>query len=171
MEELVAKAKEKDENAFSELIKAIEKELYLIARTKLNNNEDIGDAIQETILKGYKNIKKLKNNSAFKTWMIKILINECNILYRKKEHTISYEEKEMEMYVSIEENNKDLEFEFLIKDLNNEEKLILTMYYCSKYTTKEISKILKIKESTIKSKIFRAKEKLRKKIMKEGETI
>lgn len=171
MEELVAKAKEKDENAFSELIKTIEKELYLIARTKLNNNEDIGDAIQETILKGYKNIKKLKNNSAFKAWMIKILINECNSLYRKKEYTISYEEKEMEMYVSTEENNKDLEFEFLIKDLNNEEKLILTMYYYSKYTTKEISKILKIKESTIKSKIFRAKEKLRKKIMKEGETI
>lgn len=171
MEKLVVKAKEKDENAFSELIKLIDKELYLIARTKLNNNEDIGDAIQETILKGYKNIKKLKNNSAFKSWMIKILINECNSIYRKKENTVSYEEKEMEAYISIEENNKDLEFEILIKDLNNEEKLILTMFYYSKYTTKEISKILKIKENTVKSKILRAKEKLRKKVMKEGEMI
>ena len=51
MEELIEKVKNNDKRAFSELIKAIEKELYLIAKTKLKNDDFIGDAIQETIYK------------------------------------------------------------------------------------------------------------------------
>lgn len=156
MEELVEKAKNNDKTAFSELIMTIKKELYLIAKTKLKNDDDIGDAIQETIFKSYKNIKKLRDNSMFKTWLIKILINECNNIYRKKsKFTISYEENEMEKYLSTNDESENTEFEILIKDLDNEEKLILTLYYCSKYTVKEISKIRRIKENTIKSKMAR----------------
>ena len=95
MEELIEKAKNNDKRAFSELIVAIEKELYLIAKTKLKNDDDIGDAIQETIYKSYKNLRKLRDNSLFKTWIIKILINECNNIYKKKrKYAISYEDKE-----------------------------------------------------------------------------
>lgn len=172
MEELVEKAKKNDKEAFSELIVAVEKELYLIAKTKLNNDDDIGDAIQETIYKSYKNIKKLKDDSLFKTWLVKILINECNNIYRKKsKYTISYEEKEMENYISANEDSNDLEFEVLIKNLDTEEKLILTLYYCSKYTVKEISKIMKIKENTVKSKMVRAREKIKQQLEKDGEMI
>lgn len=172
MEELVKKAKNNDKEAFSKLIVTVEKELYLIARTKLNNNDDIGDAIQETIYKSYKNIKKLKDNSLFKTWLIKILINECNNIYKQKsKYTISYEEKEMENYITTNEESDDLEFEVLIKNLDTEEKLILTLYYCSKYTVKEISKIMKIKENTVKSKMDRARDKIKQQIEKEGEMI
>ena len=47
-----------------------------IARTRLNNEEDIKEAVQETIIKSYSSIRKLKNSKFFKTWIIKILINE-----------------------------------------------------------------------------------------------
>ena len=172
MEELVEKAKNNDKIAFSELIIAIEKELYLIAKTKLKNDDDIGDAIQETIYKSYKNIKKLKDNSIFKTWIIKILMNECNNIYKKKsKYSISYEEKEMEKYLVANDKSDNVEFEVLIKDLDSEEKLILTLYYCSKYTIKEISKIAKIKENTIKSKMARARNKIRKQIEEKGEMV
>lgn len=172
MEELVEKAKNNDKRAFSELIIAIEKELYLIAKTKLKNDDDIGDAIQETIYKSYKNIKKLRDNSIFKTWIIKILMNECNnIIKKKSKYSISYEEKEMEKYLVANDKSDNIEFEDLIKDLDNEEKIILTLYYCSKYTIKEISKISKINENTIKSKMARAKNKIRKQFEREGEMI
>ena len=61
MEELIEKAKNNDKRAFSELIISIEKELYLIAKTKLKSDDDIGDAIQETIYKSYKNLRKLRD--------------------------------------------------------------------------------------------------------------
>lgn len=168
MEELVEKAKNNDKKAFSELIMAIEKELYIIAKTRLKNDDDIGDAIQETIYKSYKNIKKLRDNSIFKTWIIKILINECNNIYKKKrKYSISYEENEMDKFLAINDSSDDMEFEILIRDLDYDEKLILTLYYCSKYTVKEISKIAKIKENTVKSKMSRARNKIRKKIDEE----
>lgn len=163
MEELVERAKNKDEKSFDELILLVQKEIYLIAKTKLKNEDDIADAIQETILLCYKNLSKLRDNKLFKTWLIKILINECNKIYKKrKKHNVSYEEKEIDNYFGSEDITlENVSFDMLIKNLKEEEKLILTLYYYSGYSTKEISKIIKMNEGTIRSKISRAKEKLR----------
>ena len=59
MEELVEKSKKGDNQAFSELIISMENELYKIARTRLRNEEDIKEAVQETIIKSYSSLKKL----------------------------------------------------------------------------------------------------------------
>ena len=72
------KAKEGDKDAFSEIILEIKKELYYLSKAKLNSEDDIAYCIQDTIIISYQNIKKLKENSYFKTWIIKILINKCN---------------------------------------------------------------------------------------------
>lgn len=164
MEELVEKAKHNDDNAFNELILLVQKEMYLIAKTKLKNDDDIADAIQETIISCYKNLHRLRNKTLFKTWLIKILINECNKVYKKrKKYQISYEEKDIERYLRDEDFSlENIGFDILIRELNDEEQLILSLYYYSEYSTKEISKILKKNENTIRSKISRAKEKLRK---------
>lgn len=164
MEELVEKAKKNDENAFNELIFLIQNEMYLIAKSKLKNEDDIADAIQETIISCYKNLRKLRNTNLFKTWLIRILINECNKIYKKrKKYNISYEEIETEKYLKVEDKSfENIGFDILIRNLKDEEKMILTLYYYSDYSTKEISKILKMNENTIRSKIVRAKEKLRK---------
>lgn len=163
MEELVKKAKNNDEEAFDKLITLIEKEMYLIAKTRLKSDDDISDALQETILKCFQNIYKLRDAKLFKTWTIKILINECNKIYRKKEkYKISLEDNEIEKYIKLEENYNNIGFDILIRKLEDDEKLILTLYYCSGYTTKEIGKILHKSENTIKSKMLRSKKKLKK---------
>ena len=163
MEELVEKAKNNDKLAFSKLIKSIEKELYLTAKTRLKNEDDMEDAIQETVFKCYKNIKMLRDNSLFKAWAIKILINECNNIYRRKnKNIISYEEKEMENYISADNDDEKMEFELLIQDLSYEEKIILTLYYYSRYTIREISKIAKVNQNTIKGKMARARKKIKR---------
>ena len=165
MEKLVEKAKKNDDKAFDELILLIEKEMYVIAKSKLSNEEDIVDAIQETILSCYKNLRKLKDNSLFKSWITKILINECNKIYKKKKNVVSFEDNEIDNLTKEYDNNlESVEFDVLIRNLKTEEKLLLTLYYYSNYSIKEISNMLKINEGTIKSKIFRAREKLRNQI-------
>ena len=84
MDELINRSKKGDEEAFTELILSIKNDLYKIAKTRLNNDYEINDAIQETIIKSYNHLRKLKDNSKFKSWIIKILINECNTIYKKK---------------------------------------------------------------------------------------
>lgn len=162
---LVKRAKRNDQESFCELIKIIKNDLYLIAKTRLKSEDDIADVIQDTIIICYNNIKFLRNETSFKSWAIKILINNCNKVYKNPNNTnISIEYNGINDFLgSVEDTDEKLNFEDLIKDLNSDEQLILTLYYYSRYTTKEISKIIKIKENTVKSKISRAKEKIYKK--------
>lgn len=83
MEELVSKAKNGDSKAFTELIYMIRLDLYKIARTRLACQDDIDDAVQETLIEAFYSIHKLKEIKYFKTWIIRILINKCNKIYSK----------------------------------------------------------------------------------------
>ena len=162
---LVKKAKRKDKKSFCELIEIIKNDLYLIAKTRLKSEDDIADVIQDTIIICYNNIRFLRKENSFKSWAIKILINNCNKIYKNPNNTnISIECNNINEFLGTPENTDEkLNFEDLIRDLNTEEQLILTLHFYSRFTTKEISKITKIKENTIKSKISRAKEKIYKK--------
>lgn len=165
MDELVKEAKLGNKEAFTQIIIEMENELYKIARLRLKNEDDIDDAIQETMLKAFKSIKKLKNEEYFKTWIIKILINNCNNIYRKKkkkEILIEDYSKELKSETNkLEHVEKKLDFYSIIKILDYEEKIILVLYYMENFTTKEISKIIKLNSNTVKSKLLRAKNKLK----------
>ena len=166
MEELVEKSKKGDNQAFADLIISIENELYKIARTRLRNEDDIKEAVQETIVKSYSSIKKLRNNKFFKTWIIKILINECNNIYSKtkKNNFEEYNENTIKIESVNELNTKidNLDFFILIDNLNYTERIVLTLFYLEEFSTKEISKILKEPEATIRTRLSRARNKLKK---------
>ena len=164
MDALIAEAIKGDEEAFSALIISIEEDLYKIARMRFSCEDDINDAVQETIIQAYKSIKKLKEPEYFKTWIIKILINKCNKLYRKlqKNNFVEYDES----VISVEFNDEDklisdLDFFILIKNLSYDERITLTLYYLENLTTKQISEILKEPESTIRNRISRARIKIK----------
>ena len=163
MDELVKEAKLGNKEAFTQIIIEMENELYKIARLRLKNEDDIDDAIQETMLKAFKSIKKLKNEEYFKTWIIKILINNCNNIYRKKKEILIEDySKELKSETNkLEHVEKKLDFYSIIKILDYEEKIILVLYYMENFTTKEISKIIKLNSNTVKSKLLRAKNKLK----------
>lgn len=163
-EELIIRAMNKDKESFTKAMLNIEKDLYIIAKSRLHNDDDICDAIQETMLACFQNIHKLKKVKYFKTWVIRILINNCNCLYRKKSKFISIDDENIYNYINSKDlQDEKLNFEFLIRDLKSEEKLLLTMYYYLRYTSKEIAQILSHNENTVKSKILRATNKLKNK--------
>ena len=91
MEDLIKKAKSGDKLAFTELMLQMQDELYKIAKIRLKNDDDVFDVIQDTMLSAYKSLKKLKHNEYFKTWIIKILINECNKIHRQNKKIIYLE--------------------------------------------------------------------------------
>lgn len=164
MNKLVKKAKNGDKKAFEQLILYYQEDLYKIAKAHLFIEDDINDAIQETIILAYEYIGNLTNISKFKSWLIRILINECNAIYRKKkqENSVSYDSLEIEKYIKQDyEMKNNLEFYSLISNLDTEEKSILILYYVEGYKPKEISKILDINNNTVRSKILRAKNKIK----------
>ncbi len=166
MEEIIEKAKKGDNQAFTVLITNMQSELYKIAKLRLKSDDDINEAVQETIIKAYSSIKKLKNNQYFKTWIIKILINECNSIYQKnKKNQFEEYDENINIYENIDNINQkisELDFFILIENLKYEEKIAITLYYLEGLSTKEISKILKQPEATIKTRISRSKEKIKR---------
>ena len=162
---LVEKAKNGDKEAFSELIKNVENELYKIARTRFYNQYDIEDAVQETIVQSLNSIKSLKYPQYFNTWIIRILINNCNNIYKKKIN-LEFEEAQYSYVDDSDDVNNKLNFDNIMKKLNYDERIAITLYYMEGYTNREISKLLDTKVGTIKSRISRAKQKI-KEIYKE----
>ena len=166
MEELVKKAKIGDKDAFSTLILLLEKDLYKIAKMRLKEDDDVYDAVQETILVAFKSIKRLKKVQYFKTWIIRILINQSNYIYRQKNKNkiISFEETEKNIAneTSYTENiDTILDFNFICKNLKYEDRTIILLYYMERFTDKEIGQILNLKEKTVTTKRNRAKQKVR----------
>ena len=165
MEELIDKAKNGDIYAFTKLIYDIKIDLYKISRTRLSSVDDIEDAVQETMIEAFNSIKSLRDNRYFKKWIIQILINKCNKIYKKKKkNDISFENIEAENYFGynpIDIVNNNLDFDFMLKSLNYDEKIATVLFYVEDFTTKDISKILKTSENTIKSRLRRAKIKMK----------
>ena len=172
MDELVKRAQQGDKEAFTELILLLKADLYKIAKTRIKNDEDIYDAIQETMIVAFKSIKKLKKIESFKPWIIKILINTCNNLYKKtcKNKVIALENVESYSSLNCSEYDKVetiLDFNFILKSFKYEDRIIIILYYMEKFTDKEIGEILKLKENTVKTKRTRIKEYI-KYVFKEG---
>ena len=164
MESLVAAAINGDEEAFSKLIISIEEDLYKIARTRFECEDDINEAVQQTIIQTFKSIKNLKEPRYFKTWIIKILINKCNKIYMmsQKNSFIEYDENVINVEFDDEEKIvSNMDFYNIIKNLNYKERITFTLYYVEGLTTKEISKILKEPESTVRNRKARAVGKLK----------
>ena len=169
--ELIKKAKKGDKHAFEQIIDYYQNTLYKVARRRLNSIEDIEDAIQETIISAYKSIHKLYNASKIKSWLITILINQCNYIYKQKQkdNTISFDLIEEKNYISDSyQNNSNIEFDSLMKVLNKDERTILLLYYSEGYNTKVIGKILNINDSTIRNIISRAKRKIEKELKEDS---
>ena len=171
MELMVKKAQKGDKEAFIKVINQYTQDMYKVAKAILNSEEDIGDAIQDTILSAYKNICILKETSYFKTWIMKILINKCNDIINKNKKIVYVEDYyddsnniNLSNYdTTIEEN---IIFSETLSNLSEVYRIVVILYYVDGFNTREISEILNEKEGTIKSRLSRARKQLKEYYLK-----
>lgn len=163
LEKLVNEAKAGNKDAFSELIKYVEPDLYNIAKSRLPSLHDAQDILQITLTAAYLNIHKLKNPRRFKSWIIKILINACNKFYEKSKSN----KKVSDDFADIPENTDyieaDINFDDMIKDLPEDEQQLLKLKFKDDLTFNTIARELNLNENTVKSRIYRSLGKLRQK--------
>ena len=155
----VTKAKTGDKEALLSLINENRLNIYRVAKGILKNEEDIEDAIQNTIIKSFQNIKTLKEDKFFRTWIIRILINECNEILRKNKKYVSLYDNNIEEKYNDSYENIDLTT--AINSLNEELRITTVLFYFEDMPTKEIAKILEIPEGTVRSRLNRARKQLK----------
>ena len=168
----IKKAQNGDKQALCRVIENVERKLYIIARSRLTNTEDIKDAMQDAIMYAYINIKKLKEVEKFNAWIVKILINSCNKIYNQKKINIfsysEFDENKFKYESDLIDLENNMNFFNIIDFLDVQEKTLITMYYLDEYTTKEISEILDINESTLRSKLSSIRNKIKIHLGKEN---
>ncbi len=162
LELLIRKAKKHNKEAFQTLMLQYGSDLYKVAKAILRNDEDVSDAMQETALTCWEKIHTLKKDHLFKTWLIRILINHCNAIYRQRKKMISQEEMTEAWYQDNEFLN--LEWRDFLTCLDKKYRTIIILYYEQGFTTKEIAQILDANESTVRSQLTTARNKLRKEL-------
>lgn len=158
MDNLIQRAKEKDADAFAELMQRQMQSMYKTAWAMLGNDEDVADVIQETILTCYEKIGQLKTDAYFHTWLIRILINKCYDLLRKRSR-VELTEETLEIPVA-EEAYDNVEWKEVLKALDEKYRVVVLLYYIEGLSTVEISKILGVSESGVRSRLSRARKQL-----------
>lgn len=160
LESLAALASKGDKNAFGTLIRAHEACLYRIAKTVVHSDEDCADAIQEAVLKAYRSIRSLREPKYFKTWLIRILINECRTLLRKKKKTVPF--AELQHTPTESDDYGHIEMIDIVNHLEEDLQVVVTLFYIEDLPLKEIAELLDQPVGTIKSRLYRARWTLAK---------
>lgn len=159
MEDLVLLAKRRDADAFTELMQSQMQNMYKTARALLENDEDAADAISDTIPACWEKLDQLKNPEYFRTWMTRILINKCNDILRKKKELYLMGDKPQEIPFSPQEYD-NVEWLETLKGLDEKYRLILILYYVNGLKTPDISAVLHIPVSTVRTRLSRARDQL-----------
>ncbi len=152
----VKRAMKGDKYAFVELMEEAKIGMYKIARSYLSNEADIADVMQQTTLDCFEHIHQLKKASYFKTWMTRILINNCIDILKEKSNIVEFDEKYIVNCEQVSENLQD--FWDVLEGIDDKYRTVMVLYYSEGFKTKEISKILGINESTIRSWLQRGRE-------------
>lgn len=163
IENLVLRSQTGDTQAFGELYEMFSEDMYRFAWYYTGNKYLAEEAVSEAALSAFENILTLKKASSFRTWLFKILYNECKKAQKSKIISASftdYTEETVTQYIS-EDADETIALRNALKKLSDEERDILILHYTCGYTSKEISSITGIRASTLRSKISRATEKLR----------
>lgn len=151
-----------DAHTFAQMYETVYIDLYRFALCLMKNKHDAEDAVGEAVLKAYENIRKLRDENNFKSWIFTITANICRGKLREaaKKKTESSEEmlsdvpaKEIDHGISV-----DVQRAFFI--LSEEEQMIVGLSVFGGYNSKEIGTILGLKDNTVRSKKIRALEKM-----------
>lgn len=158
MKLLIRKARKHDKAAFQQLMEQEAKSMYKVAKAILKNDEDVADAMQETALVCWEKIDTLKKDRYFRTWLTRILINNCYAIYRQRTSIIC-DKTDTEIWFQ-EEGYASVEWENFLNCLDEKYRTIIMLYYVHGFKAREIAEILQINENTVRGRLVTARKKL-----------
>jgi len=142
------------------LFKQYKNDIYRIAYTYVNNEADALDIVQESAYQAYISKDKIRDKEKFKSWILKIAANKSKDLLRKNK-LILLEDLSNAGIMQAEDKESVNIFMDNLKTLSMDEKNVIVLKVYFKYTFEMISDDLKISVSTVKSRYYRALEKLK----------
>jgi len=153
--------------AYEELYAMHGARMKSIALNLLGNSQDAEDAVQETFLKIYRGVQSFRGDSAFTTWIYRILVNSCRDFRRgrcRRSREVSAMEADPEAGDGQPQSRPDhplrLTLERSLNQLSEQKRTVFLLFEVEGFRHQEISRILDIPEGTSKALLFQAKKQL-----------
>ncbi|TXK79126.1 RNA polymerase sigma factor SigW [Paenibacillus sp. N3.4] len=176
-------ARNGDRNAFAELVDLYKDKIFHLAYRMLHNKQEAEDAVQETFLRVYTNLHRYDENQKFSTWIFRIGTNLCIDKLRRKKNIYSLDaeiqdgegsdyygmlpshEDTPEKQVIVSETQEHIRR--AIETLPEKYKSVVILRYLHDMSLQEIGEVLDMPVTTIKTRVHRGREYLRKKLEQE----
>ncbi len=144
---------------FCQKISQLKNSMYVTAIGILRNKEDAEDAIQNALMQGYDHLDDLRFFDKIKPWILRILVNECYKILKKRMYTVDIEELEVFSGEDTIEQ-KTILWESVLA-LEMKYRTVIILYYYENMPVKDMAKVLGITVDAVKQRLFRARKMLR----------
>lgn len=181
---LVAEARAGNAESFATLINQYDRHIYRLALNITGNQEDAEDVLQETFLKAYSNLDRFQGDSRFYTWLVRIAVNEALMKLRKRRGAswVSLDEpvetndrglmpREIEDWADNPEQSyaktelQDI-LNQVVEKLEPQFRTVFLLRDVEDFSTEETAKMLGLSVPAVKSRLLRARLKLRERLNK-----
>lgn len=182
--QLILRAKQGDPDAFGELVLAHQDKVYTLAFHLVRDREEAADLAQEAFLKAWRSLATFQGESSFSTWMHRLTTNVCLDYLRKQTRrqgvsvAVSLDDEETvipepadhagDPQVQLEQSERRRALSQALQDLPEHHRRPLIMREISGMSYQEIADGLELDLGTVKSRIARARDALRKRLLQDG---
>nr|WP_276358065.1 RNA polymerase sigma factor SigW [Cohnella sp. YIM B05605] len=173
-------ARKGDQRAFAELVSMYKDKLYHLAYRMIGNRQEAEDVVQDAFLRVFKNLDRYDENQKFSTWIYRIATNLCIDRLRKRRNVYSLDSESSEHegldgYAMLPSDERTPESELLLSEtqkivqeamdtLPAKYKGVMVLRYMQDLSLQEISDVLGMPVTTVKTRVHRGREFLRKKL-------
>ncbi len=151
------------ENEYLRIVDLYADTVYKIAISYSTQKQDAEDIFQNVFLKLYKNKKDFQDEDHIRKWLIKVTVNESKNIWKTfwNRNVDSIDELNKEPIFLSEDKS---ELYYAVQELEPKYRIVVHLYYYEGYSVKEISEVLKVKETTIQTRLLRARRQLKSKL-------
>lgn len=150
---------------FCEYVDRYRNQLYMVAYTILENETDAEDAACNAILRGYEHLDQLKNPRKLKPWMLTITKNEA-LKIRRKRLELPGNENVEKLLAPVHDSYNELWD--IVQTLKEEYRIVIVLFYYADLSIRDISGVLDLSVGTVKSRLNRGRELLKKALEEKG---
>ena len=143
---------------FSQQIVNMMQTLYRVSYSQLSQSCDRDEAVQECLLKAWQKRDQLKEPRYMQSWVVRILINECRNIQRKRWREVPLDE----LPERVAPADADYELHNALLNMDEKLRLPIILHYMEGFTVREIADILRWPQGTVKSRMNRGRAQLKK---------
>lgn len=165
MEMILTNIQEDARERFAAAVTAHRHAMYCAARVLLDSDADAEDAVSEATLRAWQAFGRLRDEKSLKGWLIKITVN-CAYEHHRRGARVTYTD-DLEPLAGGAEDRHDFTLWDAVCRLPADYRVATVLYYYEDMTTAEIAKALGVREGTVRSRLSRARSRLRTRLEEE----